>query len=209
MTDLYKLLGVGKNATKEQIRNAYYRLAKKLHPDKGKGSDAAAFKAVAFAYSILSDTKSREKYDNGEDVENVDNAQAKLMQNLSELVVKAIQKHDVKYTDMVEIMRNELDAALAAAEEMKGKVENAIKTVNEALSRFGGEKEVIEAILGQTLHGFERKKGEIENDVTLFKEMYARVKKLTYRTDKKEQKQTANDVVEMYKNIFGSGFGRL
>ncbi|MBI3026643.1 DnaJ domain-containing protein [Candidatus Woesearchaeota archaeon] len=52
--DYYKILGVNKNATKEQIKEAYWSLAKKYHPDRNKSDDATEkFKEVNEAYSFL------------------------------------------------------------------------------------------------------------------------------------------------------------
>ena len=62
MKDFYELLGVPRNASKEDIKHAYRTLAHKFHPDK-KGGDANKFKEVNEAYSILSDEKKRAEYD--------------------------------------------------------------------------------------------------------------------------------------------------
>lgn len=68
MTELYDVLGVSKNASADEIKSAYRKLAKKLHPDLNP-SDAAAeekFKKVAAAFDILGDADKREQYDRGE-----------------------------------------------------------------------------------------------------------------------------------------------
>jgi molecular chaperone DnaJ len=61
-TDYYKLLGVEKNASKDEIKKAYRKLAHKYHPDK-KDGDEAKFKEVNEAYSILSNDQKRAQYD--------------------------------------------------------------------------------------------------------------------------------------------------
>jgi len=62
--DYYNILGVDKKATREDIKKAYKKLAKKYHPDVNKDSDAEAkFKEVNEAASILGDDKKRQQYD--------------------------------------------------------------------------------------------------------------------------------------------------
>src|SRR3990167_7476534 len=60
--DYYETLGVNKNAPKEEIKKAFYKLAHKYHPDKKEGNEAK-FKQVNEAYQTLSDDDKRAKYD--------------------------------------------------------------------------------------------------------------------------------------------------
>lgn len=59
--DYYKVLGVPQNATKEDIKKAYRKLAHQYHPDKG--GDEARFKEVSEAYQVLSNDSKRAQYD--------------------------------------------------------------------------------------------------------------------------------------------------
>ena len=62
--DYYKTLGVESNATKEQIKKAYKKLAKKYHPDLNKSKDAdEKFKEINEAAAVLADDEKRTKYD--------------------------------------------------------------------------------------------------------------------------------------------------
>lgn len=66
--DPYHILGVSKNATQEDIKNAYRELAKKYHPDLNPGSKSAEkkFKDVTAAYDAIGTPESRAHYDQGE-----------------------------------------------------------------------------------------------------------------------------------------------
>ncbi len=66
--DYYAVLGVSSNASQEEIKSAYRKLAKQYHPDLHPGDNAAAekFKEINDAYSIVGDPDKRAKYDRGE-----------------------------------------------------------------------------------------------------------------------------------------------
>lgn len=62
MKDYYKTLGVSKNASQDEIKKAFRKLALEHHPDKNGGKDEK-FKEINEAYGVLSDTKKRDHYD--------------------------------------------------------------------------------------------------------------------------------------------------
>ena len=63
--DYYEILGVQKNSSEDEIKQAYRKLALKYHPDKNKGNAEAEekFKEATEAYEILRDPKKRAQYD--------------------------------------------------------------------------------------------------------------------------------------------------
>src|SRR3546814_19818617 len=68
MADPYSTLGVAKNASEAEIKSAYRKLAKQLHPDRNKENPKAAekFSDVPKAYDLLSDKEKRVQLDRGE-----------------------------------------------------------------------------------------------------------------------------------------------
>ena len=62
--DYYEILGVSKNASVEEIKSAYRKLARKHHPDIDKTAGAdARFKEIGEAYQVLSDSQKKQSYD--------------------------------------------------------------------------------------------------------------------------------------------------
>lgn len=68
MTDPYKILGVARGASEKEVKSAYRKLAKELHPDYNKDDPAKAekFSLVTRAYDLLTDKDKRARFDRGE-----------------------------------------------------------------------------------------------------------------------------------------------
>ena len=92
--DFYDVLGVGKNASPEELKSAYRKLAVKHHPDKNPGDKASEdkFKEAGEAYGILSDKEKKQNYDNFAmlllRVEVVEDKEEALVEQISQIFLK-------------------------------------------------------------------------------------------------------------------------
>jgi len=64
--NLYEILGLNNQASQDEIKSAYKKLAVKFHPDKNKGNQEAEkkFKDISNAYNVLTNDNEKQKYDN-------------------------------------------------------------------------------------------------------------------------------------------------
>ena len=78
--DYYKIMGIAKDATTEEVKKAYKKQALIWHPDKhanddesGKENADKMFKDIGEAYSVLSDPEKKKRYDDGADIDELNN----------------------------------------------------------------------------------------------------------------------------------------
>ena len=111
MKSLYDILGVKRDASQKEIKDAYRTLSKKWHPDKNNGDKEAEdrFKEVSEAYEVLSDKTKRDRYDKTGQVKEVSFEQ-KLDQVIQQAFIKAFcETPHPEQRDMLDRLYDELD----------------------------------------------------------------------------------------------------
>jgi hypothetical protein len=139
ITDLYKILGVGKKATKAQIRAAYRRKAKTAHPDAG--GDPEAFHAISKAYRILSNDKARARYDETGNADEatastMDNTTALAMEILAQLLGDALETDAALNVDLTKEIAGVLAESSAEIAVAITKVETKIARIEKVARKF-------------------------------------------------------------------------
>ena len=145
-TDLYAILGVKRNATAANIRNAFIRKCKVLHPDAGGTTEQ--FQEVQRAYQVLKDKTLRKKYDEtgNVDIKNLDHERNQVLGMLGTIVngflqdlEQAEQQHkrefDFDHQDIVAMMVKHGHAILANMMENAVKAEKAQRKMDAILKR--------------------------------------------------------------------------
>ncbi len=144
MNDLYAQLGVTKDATAEEITEAYRLSAKNLHPDRNPGDEDAArlFAWVSDAYEVLSDPARRAAYDRDGTTKRQADLHQQLLVVLVPVMMDAIQAcangfgADIRHSDLVAKMKDKITSTLHMIEEHHGKMKEGEKTLETVIGRF-------------------------------------------------------------------------
>lgn len=134
MTTPYEILGVGKDADADAIKQAYRSKAQKLHPDK-EGGDEAAFKQVKAAYELLSDPVRRERYD-ATGLSDMPDIDKEAQSGLGDILVQVVDMVDVDHTDIVAAVLAQVRSHMKDVTIKRNDVDKVIKKRERALRRL-------------------------------------------------------------------------
>lgn len=133
MTDLYDTLGVGHDATPEDIQRAYRHKAKQHHPDAG--GKAEAFHAIVAAHKVLSDPDKRQRYDQTGEAEDKPEVSPDVPAiNILQQVVRDIMNSDAE--DVLAGVRDVLTSTIGAIDGEIAKLEARAKKLVKQKARL-------------------------------------------------------------------------
>lgn len=193
--NLYRTLGIKRDATEDAIRKAYRRLAKKYHPDHNPGRPevTAKFQAVEDAYRVLSDPERKAKYDaTGKiDTPTVDKTIADLMSVLSPCMMGVIQnivKQGGKLSseNVVEHMRKSLNKVLGDLEKNRKEAQkkrDELAAVAERFTTAEGEENLLASAAKSFGMQIEAQMMGIDADMVKIGKASAYLKKCGYKCD--------------------------
>lgn len=139
MKDLYAILGLTKEATQEDIKKAYYKLSMKHHPDKG--GDIKEFQEINLANEILSEPETRQKYDRGEPVFNVQDPEVFIRNRAIQIFAALVEggQLDFDHVDVFKHIIGNIQAQIAQVPNMKSNATGAINKMEKIKKRIGGK----------------------------------------------------------------------
>lgn len=175
MRNLYEILGLEKTASAEEVKEAYRRAVKAVHPDKGGNADA--FREVQTAFTVLSDADSRRVYDESGDAEQAATGRSQIETILASVFAAAIRKHVGKGAAFIlasvkEHVRECIDAKrdeIGAANRQRSKLE----TLAGKIERTTGGANIVEAALSGLIAEQRRIAEACESDIAQGDEMLA------------------------------------
>lgn len=151
---LYSVLGVDKNSSKDVVRRAYRKMAKRLHPDTGGSQES--FALIKKAHDILTDDKRRAKYDDGGEESDVgpDNTHGNAVNIVAGAFNQVLQEcasagRSPLEIDMISAMRGKINSNIAELQKPLRINKNILETDKKMKGRFKSKKKnnVLEDIL--------------------------------------------------------------
>lgn len=181
--DLFEILGVSKDATIEEIKKAYRKKAKKLHPDTGGSHEE--FQELAFAYEIISCPEKRERYERGESFENADSPETMMKKRVAELFATTMAAgFDMKHEDIFLHLRGNLQATLGQHPHIVAKQEEAIEKLKDIRDRISGEEErLFHNVIDSQIRSAEQSLVHIESEKNILEQAIELLSNMEYRTD--------------------------
>lgn len=147
----YEVLGVPRNATDKQIKLAYKRRAKKLHPDVG--GDPEEFLKLQHSYLVLSDPKQRSKYDNDGTIEDdiEQDGAINLLVNIFNEVLNQNVPYYVDYVHtMKQLLRKKQTEQQVRIPELEGDIKR-FEQIRDRLSRKKNGNPILDQVLNNKI----------------------------------------------------------
>ncbi len=186
---LYDILGTTKDATQEEIKEAYRNQAKLHHPDKEGGSHEK-MEQINKAYEILKDPTSRKRYDETGSTEKIPEFNVRFKAFIQDIFMKLVDARDVKTTDLIGAFADHMEKMIKDWTKTKKdyrKRADHLKLVVERL-RSKTEYDPFKEVVQMNIDGLEQTLKMIDIDIEFVKECKERLKNHSYDFD-----NTANE----------------
>lgn len=189
MKNLYDELGVNKKASKDEIKKAYRKKSKKVHPDKG--GKASEFRDLAVAYQVLGNDEKRGRYDSGESWESIlkTSSETSVLAALADVFFTCINSCDTSKTDVLDFMKKNIKHGQKTLAVNKNQLEQQIEKyegIKKRMSIKDGENyfvKMLEAKVGD----FKTSLRAVEEQNKLGERMLEMLKDYKYEVDKKTE----------------------
>lgn len=203
---LYETLGIEKNATPKEVRAAYRRKAKAVHPDAG--GSTAAFQSVSLAHRILSDDEKRKQYDNtGRVDDNADAAQASALQIIHQAVMTLVSDPNCIYRDLVAEMKRSITGSIQNLKNQQTMTNKQIDKAEDVRKRFKVKRgqDFISQMLGNEINNARKVSAQMETQIAA-SELALTILSDASFTPEARPVQTMQTTTNIYTNLTGNFF---
>lgn len=183
--NLYDMLGIKKNASKEEIKKAHRNGVKENHPDKG--GSAEAFQQIQLAYDVLGDEKKRAHYDATGETEIKDVFQERFASFILEVLIPEIEKSDDLNIDLIghgiAVLRKELKKAQESVKDYN----KHIAKIEKSILRVTKEKEginMLSAMIQAKVDQYKSQVAQQESMIEFFERALEEMQDYKYEFDK-------------------------
>lgn len=187
--DLYKILGIEKDATLEQVKKAYRQKAKESHPDAG--GDAKEFEKISRAHVVLTDPAKRERYDaTGETDTGPNNTQDAALQIIHSMLDKILSEpHEHFPQDLTKNMDGFLTTEIQGIKQEQAARKKLVKKAEMLKKRFSVKKgqNRIEAFYEWKIRQLNQQIGQMDSAIAQREAARAILKDYSFETDAFEQ----------------------
>jgi len=188
--NLYKILGVAKDATKQEIRKVYKLKANKMHPDKENG-DEESFKQLKHAYEVLFDDERRKRYDTTGSDSKVPDINQEARSQL--IAIFTFMVENEKKGDIIKLSKDHIESQTLLAENQKELEEKKLKVFEKKIGRVTskGEMNLFEDVINQQISNCKAKIVQAEHFLSVSKLI---IKLLNDYEDNKPEKVITDDI---------------
>lgn len=171
----YETLGVPLSANASDLKKAYRKKARQIHPDHAGAQTTGQFQELQRAYSILKDPNKRAQYDQfGDSADTPHTMREQAETHVAQFIVECITRHDPETTDVLGKVRENIQRQLQGFKQAVEAVNNEIakfKTASKRLRRKDGQQGLVVRMLEEVAEKREKQIKESQFEIAKGKEM--------------------------------------
>lgn len=193
MKNLYDVLGINKDATKEEIKKAHRNGVKKNHPDKG--GDAEVFQQIQLAYDVLGDEQRRDKYDTTGETDKPRDVFAEMFASFIDSLVSQLETSKTDNIDLIELGNAMLEQELVELTRKQQIVNRSLALLEKALGRMDSKKgnTLMQDITRGKIKSSILQLTKLEEGITFYKRAMEELQEFIYTFEQEERPLSNNN----------------
>lgn len=193
MRNLYDVLGVNKDATKEEIKKAHRNGVKKNHPDKG--GDAEVFQQIQLAYDVLSDEQRRNTYDTTGETDKPKDMFTEMFASFIDSLISHLETSNTDNIDLIDLGNSMLQQELVNLTDKQRMVNRSLAMLEKALGRMDSKKgnTLMKDVTQSKIKGYILQLTKLEEGISFYKKAMEELQEFIYTFEQEERPLTNNN----------------